>query len=268
MNDGHVQWEKPRMFFAGPGSPVDESEEAIAGRKRVYDAECEKRRKEIEETEDTDAKKYLEELDSLLTSCPCEPLNDSILVFPERVGLIGNKKKEITTDTGKKVTLLIDDTQRKNAKKATNKGTVIAVGPGLQLPTGEFIAAGCKKGDVVMYQQFGFAEVFVNGSLCHVTRSGDLLLKRTMGNQWRVFEPKKDGRHYIIGCDASGGEDGSNPASACVLEIEDHKHIAQFSGHVEPILFKKEIIKAGNYYNEAMIAVELEKYGFWSYRNS
>lgn len=169
------------MVFLTPTTQLDESPQAVEERRKASEAAHERLRKEIDEAETEDQKKYLQELEWLLTNNTTEPLNDSILIFPERVGVFGNKKKDIKKDDGSIAKLIIEDGIKKNAKKATNKGTVIAVGPGLMLQTGEFIRASCEKGDVVMYQQFGFSEVYINGSLCHVARAGDLLLKAKDG---------------------------------------------------------------------------------------
>lgn len=80
-------------------------------------------------------------------------------------------------------------------------------------------------------------------------------------NAWRVFEEVKPDHHYIIGVDAAEGKDGGNHAAACVMDIETHAQVAAFSDTIEPEGFSKEISKAGKYFNEALVAVENEKFG-------
>jgi co-chaperonin GroES (HSP10) len=148
---------------------------------RLAEEKAREARSEILEKEKNDREEYEAALNALLKDSPFTPLNDRILVFPERVGSVDKK-----TESG----LIIIDSIKKNAKKATNKGTVLCAGPGLKLPTGEFVSPPCATGDVVMYEQFGYSEVFlkVNGKewLCHVCRAGDILGKSSSAQANRV----------------------------------------------------------------------------------
>jgi co-chaperonin GroES (HSP10) len=127
--------------------------------------------------EEQQKKEYEGSLKELLESCPLKPLNDRVIVFPERVGAYDKK-----TDSG----IIVIDSVKKNAKKATNKGTVLGVGEGLILATGEKIVPNCSVGDVIMYEQFGYSEVYLNNNLCHVVRAGDILGKADSSQGKRV----------------------------------------------------------------------------------
>lgn len=144
---------------------------------KIADERMREARNDAIKQEDEELKKYREGLDALLSSCPFDPLNDRVLVYPERVGLYDKKTKS---------GIIVIDSIKKNAKKATNKGVVLAVGPGLTLVTGEVIKPSCSKGDVVMYEQFGYSEVYIGDSLCHVCRAGDLLGKASRDSSERL----------------------------------------------------------------------------------
>ena len=79
--------------------------------------------------------------------------------------------------------------------------------------------------------------------------------------KWRVFKPKDEKHHYIVSADASGGKDGGNDAASWVIDIETHEQVAAFNETVEPKAFAIELVKKSREYNDAIVAVEAEKYG-------
>ena len=187
-----VDYEKKSFSVTMGTSEISEEERASiakANQERV-DAE----REDFLKREDEKMDEYNRGVQWLLDNNFFEPLNDRVLVVPEKVSSFGNKTKDVVNEvTGKTVKLLLADEMKKNAKKATNKGVVIAVGPGLQLPSGEFIRPNVDKGDTIMYEQFGYSELYLipDGDLkeilCHVTRAGDILGRSKHGDKMAGF---------------------------------------------------------------------------------
>lgn len=76
-----------------------------------------------------------------------KPLGDKVLVQPSLSGE--------TTAGG----IVLPDT----AKERPQEGTVVAVGEGRTLDSGEKVAVSVKEGDVVIYSKYGGTEIKVEG---------------------------------------------------------------------------------------------------------
>jgi len=77
-------------------------------------------------------------------------------------------------------------------------------------------------------------------------------------NVWK--EPKKDYR-YVIGADVAEGLANGDFSCASVYDMKTLEQVCEWHGHIDPDLFADELIKLGNYYNEAWIAVEVNNHG-------
>jgi len=77
-----------------------------------------------------------------------KPLADKVLVQPS--------KGEDKTAGG----IVLPDT----AKERPQEGTVVAVGPGRTLDSGEKVKIGVKEGDTVIYSKYGGTEVKLDGT--------------------------------------------------------------------------------------------------------
>ena len=77
-----------------------------------------------------------------------KPLADKVLVQPS--------KGEDKTSGG----IVLPDT----AKERPQEGTVVAVGPGRTLDSGEKVKIGVKEGDTVIYSKYGGTEVKLDGT--------------------------------------------------------------------------------------------------------
>lgn len=89
------------------------------------------------------------------------PLDDRIVVKPEEA--------ESTTAGG----IVLPD----SAKEKPQRGTVLAVGPGRLLDSGNRGTLSVEVGDVVIYGKYGGNEVEVDGEDVKILRESDILAK-------------------------------------------------------------------------------------------
>lgn len=75
---------------------------------------------------------------------------------------------------------------------------------------------------------------------------------------WR--HPVADGR-YTIGVDVALGVRGGDYSVVEVVDAGDEQ-CAEWHGHIDPISFAGEIEKLGRYYNNAVVAIEINNHGF------
>ena len=88
-----------------------------------------------------------------------QPLNDHILVEPIR-------------EEKKKGGIILPDTVE---KERSEKGKVIAVGPGKRDKDGKRVSVDVKRGDVVLFTKYSPSEVKVDGKEYLVIREDDVL---------------------------------------------------------------------------------------------
>tara|TARA_B100000029_G_scaffold438912_1_gene455156 strand:- start:805 stop:1092 length:288 start_codon:yes stop_codon:yes gene_type:complete len=89
------------------------------------------------------------------------PLDDRVVVEP--------LSAEETTAGG----IVLPDA----AQEKPQRGTVVAVGPGRLLESGERAAVGVVVGDEVLFGKFGGADIEVDGTEVKILREGDILAK-------------------------------------------------------------------------------------------
>jgi chaperonin GroES len=89
------------------------------------------------------------------------PLDDRVVVEPSEA--------EETTAGG----ILLPDT----AREKPQRGTVVAVGPGKLLDSGNRGTLSVVVGDVVIYGKYGGSEIEVNGKELKILRESDILAK-------------------------------------------------------------------------------------------
>lgn len=89
------------------------------------------------------------------------PLDDRIVVEPHEA--------EETTSGG----IVLPD----NAKEKPQRGTVLAVGPGKLLDSGERGKVAVTVGDEVIFGKYGGTEIEVNGMEVKILRESDILAK-------------------------------------------------------------------------------------------
>ena len=96
-----------------------------------------------------------------MTKLRIRPLDDRIVVKPEEA--------EETTAGG----IVLPD----SAKEKPQRGTVLAVGPGRLLDSGNRGTLSVEVGDVVIYGKYGGNEVEVDGEEVKILRESDILAK-------------------------------------------------------------------------------------------
>jgi len=68
--------------------------------------------------------------------------------------------------------------------------------------------------------------------------------------------------HYVIGADSASGLPNRDRSAYQVLCVETHEQVCVYGEECAPDKFAFELKKVGEYYNNAVIGVELDKYGF------
>jgi len=90
-----------------------------------------------------------------------KPLDDRVVVEP--------LSAEETTAGG----IVLPD----SAKEKPQRGTILAVGPGRLLDSGERSTLSVKVGDEVLFSKYGGTEIEVDGKEIKILRESDLLAK-------------------------------------------------------------------------------------------
>lgn len=73
--------------------------------------------------------------------------------------------------------------------------------------------------------------------------------------------PKRDGQ-YAIGGDSAEGLEQGDKCAACVIDKLTNETVCTYNNNVPPERFEDDLIKAGNFYNQACIACENKGYGY------
>lgn len=98
----------------------------------------------------------------------------------------------------------------------------------------------------------------------------------------RVWEAPVDGAQYVIGGDVALGLVGKSGnyegdfSCASVLRLPHLKMVAQYHGHINPLVYAEEVAKLGRWYNMGMLVIErtgglgistilqLKKFNYWN----
>jgi hypothetical protein len=94
-----------------------------------------------------------------------------------------------------------------------------------------------------------------------VVMPGPRILEAQDG-ELHIWETPKAGRQYDIGVDVATGVEYGDWSVACVLDRQERKQVAEWHGHIDPILFGEVVYWLGTYYNTAQVAVEITGIGF------
>ena len=76
-----------------------------------------------------------------------------------------------------------------------------------------------------------------------------------------IWKDAMGGKSYIIGVDVGGGLPKGDFSVACVLDTKTNEHCATLRGRIAPDLFAEELVRLGNRYNNALMAVERMSHG-------
>ncbi|MBB6672616.1 phage terminase large subunit family protein [Cohnella nanjingensis] len=80
------------------------------------------------------------------------------------------------------------------------------------------------------------------------------------GGYLEVWKLPSRTKEYFIGADVARGLAHGDYSAAVVMD-EDYDVAALWHGHIDPDLFAQELAKLGNYYHEAVIAIEENNHG-------
>ena len=75
---------------------------------------------------------------------------------------------------------------------------------------------------------------------------------------WR--QPEKD-KAYVIGVDTAEGVFGGDSSVACVLSVDPLAQVAEWADISEPYEFAQQIVWLAEYYNQAVLAIEVNNHG-------
>ena len=88
-----------------------------------------------------------------------KPLYDNVVIKPF--------KGELKTESG----IVLPD----SAKEKPTKGEVVAVGHGKMNEKGDVIAVSIKKGDTVLFKEYGFSEIEIDGDVYLIGKEDNIL---------------------------------------------------------------------------------------------
>ncbi len=97
------------------------------------------------------------------TSINIKPLGDRVLVEP-----LSDEEREKTTKLG----IVIPDTVE---KEKSERGRVIAVGPGKMTDEGKLIPLSVKKGQIVIFSKYGPDEIKVGNKEYYIIKEENIL---------------------------------------------------------------------------------------------
>jgi hypothetical protein len=78
----------------------------------------------------------------------------------------------------------------------------------------------------------------------------------------RVWKDPEEGHQYVIGVDVAEGVEGGDYSSAQVLDMETLEQVAAVHGHIQPYNLAHLLADLGNWYNKALVAIEVYPNGF------
>lgn len=70
--------------------------------------------------------------------------------------------------------------------------------------------------------------------------------------------------HYVIGADSASGLPNRDKSAYQVLCVETHEQVEAFGEECPPNAFAEQLRRVGRFYNDAVIGIELDKYGFYT----
>lgn len=83
------------------------------------------------------------------------------------------------------------------------------------------------------------------------------------GGSLSVWEPPVPNRTYVVGGDVAEGLSNGDYSTLSVIDVESRKICALYQNHIPPDEFHEVASAVGNWYNTALLAVEVNKDGLW-----
>jgi hypothetical protein len=92
------------------------------------------------------------------------------------------------------------------------------------------------------------------------TRLPEIVPKVLEGAPLKVWKKPEDGHEYVIGADVAEGIE-EDYSVATVMDKTNHTTVARFRGDLEPADFGEYLSFLGQWYNQALIGVEINNHG-------
>ena len=94
-----------------------------------------------------------------------------------------------------------------------------------------------------------------------VKEEGKYVFRNDSAGLFKLYEFPKQYEQYAIGADPAEGLENRDKSSGVVLNKKTNKTAAVYNHNIPPDRFAEDLIKLGNYFNEAIIACESKGYG-------
>jgi hypothetical protein len=91
--------------------------------------------------------------------------------------------------------------------------------------------------------------------------NGKIEFKLNHSGAWALWKKPEVDNRYILAADVAEGLADGNYSTIEVIDKKDMEQAAEYRGHIRPETFAKELAKVGKYYNEGLIAVEVNNHG-------
>jgi len=77
----------------------------------------------------------------------------------------------------------------------------------------------------------------------------------------RLWATPVTGHRYAMGVDTAEGFGFGDNSVACVIDVETMEQVAEWTDRIDPYLFAEEVVKLGEFYDNAFVAVEINMHG-------
>src|SRR3990167_1125312 len=94
-----------------------------------------------------------------------------------------------------------------------------------------------------------------------VKEEGKYVFRNDASGLFKLYEFPEKFAQYSIGADPAEGLENRDKSSAIVLNKKTNSTAASYNHNIPPDRFAEDLIKLGNYFNEAIIACESKGYG-------
>lgn len=95
-----------------------------------------------------------------------------------------------------------------------------------------------------------------------VKENGRYIFREDKMGLFKIYEKPSPSEQYIVGADPAEGLEHGDKSAAVVLNKRTNRTACAYNHNIPPDRFEMDLIKVGNYYNEAMVACESKGYGY------
>lgn len=91
---------------------------------------------------------------------------------------------------------------------------------------------------------------------------GRYIFREDPAGLFKFYEFPKRGEQYIVAGDSAEGLEGGDKSAGIVVSKRLNKTVCVYNHNIPPERFEEDLIKMGNFYNEAVVACENKGYGY------